>query len=209
MSTKPKLRTGPDPEVTAGLLERRAAVKKLLGSDTDDLLFVSGLAGAKDDVLAAVGDSPNAYTLSGAMGAATAMGLGLALAQPSKRVIVVTGEGELLMNLGTLATAAVLDPPNFSVVCVDNMHYGETGWQESHTARGVDLAKMAEGAGIPHVRTVTKDSELEDAGRLLRESNAMSFVLLKVAPTDASKVFRSRDASWIKGRFREALLGEN
>ncbi len=208
MSTKPNLRTGPDPKVTEGLLERREAVKKLIGDNPGEMLFVSGLAGSKDDVLNAVGDSPNAYTLSGAMGAATAMGLGLALAQPSKRVIVVT-EGELLMNVGTLATAAVLDPPNLSIVCVDNMHYGETGWQESHTARGVDLAKMAEGAGIPHVRTVTKESELEDAGRLLRESNAMSFVLLKVAPTDPPKIFRSRDASWIKGRFREALLGKN
>jgi thiamine pyrophosphate-dependent acetolactate synthase large subunit-like protein len=209
MTGKPALKTGPDAAVKEGMLERRAAVKQLLGEDTDDILVVTGLAGAKDDVLNALGDAPNAFTLSGAMGAATAMGLGLALAQPDRRVMVVTGEGELLMNVGSLATAAVLNPPNFSIVCVDNEHYGETGWQESHTARGVDIAKMAEGAGIPHVRTVTEASQLNDAARMLRESNAISFVLVKVAPTDPPKIHRSRDASWIKGRFREALLGKN
>jgi phosphonopyruvate decarboxylase len=208
MSSKPGLRTGPEDKVQDGMLERRHAVKTLLG-DTSDILIVTGLAGAKDDVLAAAGDVPNAYTLSGAMGAAAAMGLGLALAQPDKRVIVVTGEGELLMNVGTLATVGVLNPPNLSIVCVDNERYGETGWQESHTGRGVDMAKMAEGGCIPNVRTVTKESELKDAGQMLRESNGTSFVLVKVAPTDAPSIHRSRDASWHKGRFREALLGTN
>ena len=209
MASKPKLRTGPDETVAAGMLERRHAVAALLG-DVGDALIVTGLAGSKDDVLAITGaDCPTAFTLSGAMGAATAMGLGLALAQPERRVIVVTGDGELLMNVGSLATVGVMNPPNLSIVCVDNEHYGETGWQESHTGRGVDIAKMAEGGQIPNVRTVTQDSELAEAAAILRAANGTSFVLVKVAPTKPPPIHRSRDASWHKARFREAVLGRN
>ena len=209
MPSKPGLRLGPDQEIAEGVLERRHAVSSLIG-DPGEALFISGLAGSKDDVLSVVGsDSVQAFTLSGAMGAAVAMGLGLALAQPERKVIVVTGDGELLMNVGTLATVGVLNPPNLSIICVDNEHYGETGWQESHTGRGVDIAKMAEGGQIPNVRTVTKESELGEAAQMLREGNGTSFVLVKVAPTKAPSIYRSRDASWNKGKFREALLGKN
>ena len=209
MSSKPALRLGPDQEVGEGILERRHAVSALIG-DPGDTLFISGLAGSKDDVLHVVGaDSTQAFTLSGAMGAAVAMGLGLALSQPERKVIVVTGDGELLMNVGTLATVGVLNPSNLSIICVDNEHYGETGWQESHTGRGVDIAKMAEAGQIPNVRTVTKGSELTEASQMLRAGNGTSFVLVKVAPTKPPSIYRSRDASWHKGKFREALLGKN
>ncbi|MDE0811432.1 MAG: thiamine pyrophosphate-dependent enzyme [Alphaproteobacteria bacterium] len=209
MSSKPGLRLGPDTKVADGVLERRHAVSSLIG-DPGDTLFISGLAGSKDDVLSVVGaDSTAAFTLSGAMGAAVAMGLGLALAQPDRKVVVVTGDGELLMNVGTLASVGVLNPPNLSIICVDNEHYGETGWQESHTGRGVDIAKMAEGGCIPNVRTVTKEAELAEAAQMLSEGNGTSFVLVKVAPTKAASIYRSRDASWHKGKFREALLGTN
>ena len=191
----------------SGHLERREAVRKLLG-ETDDLLIVAGLAGAKEDAVAAAGaNCPTVFPLSGAMGAAAAMGLGLALAQPDRRVVVVTGEGELLMNVGTLATIGVIDPPNLSIVCVDNEHYGETGFQRSHTGRGVDLAKMAEGAGIQAVRTVTDESDIAEAGALLRRSNGAAFILLKVAASDPPSVPFSRDASFNKTRFRQAVLG--
>ena len=123
--------------------------------------------------------------------------------------MVVTGDGDLLMNVGTLATAGVLNPPNLSIICVNNEHYGETGWQESHTGRGVDIAKMAEGGHIPNVRTVTKEDELADATQMLPEGNGTSFVLVKVALTKPPSIYRSRDASWHKGQFREALLGKN
>ena len=88
------------------------------------------------------------------MGAAVAMGLGLALAQPERKVMFVTGNGKSLMNVVTLATVGVLNPPNLSIICVDNEHYDETGWLESHTGCGVDIAKMAKGRQIPNVRTV-------------------------------------------------------
>jgi phosphonopyruvate decarboxylase len=208
MSMKPTLSTGPSEKVEEGLLERRAAVAGILG-DTKDMLIVTGLAGSKDDARAAAGDVPPLFTLSGAMGAAAAMGLGLALAQPDKRVVVVTGDGELLMNVGTLASIGVMNPPNLSILCVDNGRYGETGWQESHTGRGVDIAKMAEGGGIKQVRTVTEESQIPEASQLLHGSNGTSFILLKVAATEAGKIHRDRDASLNKTRFRQAVLGKN
>ena len=94
------------------------------------------------------------------MGAPCMIGLGLALAQPKKQVLVVTGDGDLLMNVGALATIAVMNPPNLAIVCVDNGHYGETGWQKSHTSLGVDLEKIAIGSGIKRTMTVAQEADL-------------------------------------------------
>src|SRR5262245_29531245 len=107
------------------VLDRCQAVPALIGRH-QDFLFVTGLAGTSRDVAALTGDGAHVYTMAGAMGGASMMGLGLALARPDRRVLVVTGDGELLMNVGSLATIAVLNPPNLAIVCVDNGHYGET-----------------------------------------------------------------------------------
>ena len=112
------------------------------------------------------------------MGGAVAMGLGLALSQPERRVLVLTGDGELLMNVGSLATVGLMAPPNLSIVCVDNGHYGETGYQKSHTSLGVDLAKMASGAGIAEVRTITLTEEIPEAAALIRRMSSSSTLLL-------------------------------
>ncbi|MBL4721450.1 MAG: aldehyde dehydrogenase [Alphaproteobacteria bacterium] len=195
-------------KTSSSVLERRSAIKKLL-PDNEDTLYVTGLAGAKGDVLVLIGaDNPRVYPLGGAMGAATGMALGLALAQPDKRVVCVTGDGELLMNVGTLATIGILNPPNLSIVCVDNEHYGETGFQPSHTGQGVDLAKIAEGSGIQAVRTVVTEADMADATKVLFESNATSFVLMKVGVSDPPAPYRTRDASYNKSVFRKDLLGK-
>ena len=127
------------PTVAKGfILDRRDAVPALIGRH-EDFLIVSGLAGTSRDVAALTKDGANTYTMAGAMGGACMIGLGLALARPDKRVLVVTGDGELLMNVGALATIAVMNPPNLAIVCVDNGHYGETGYQKSQTIlRDVD-----------------------------------------------------------------------
>jgi phosphonopyruvate decarboxylase len=204
----PNKGTRAEGKIASGHLDRRAAVKALLDSQGSDVLIVAGLAGAKGDVLAAVGDDPRLFGLGGAMGAAVSMGLGLALAQPDKRVLVVTGDGELLMNVGALATVAVANPSNLGIVCVDNEHYGETGFQRSHSGLGTDLAVMAQGAGIGAVRTVTEEDQLAEAGEMLRQSNGSAFVLLKVRVDEPPKVRFSWDAAFHKNRFRQALLGQ-
>ena len=186
------------------VLERSAAVPALIGRH-QDFLFISGLGGSARDVGAVTGDGAHVYSLGGAMGAACMIGLGLALARPDKRVLVVTGDGELLMNVGALATIAVINPPNLAILCVDNGHYGETGWQKSHTSLGVDLEKIAIGCGIKHTRTVAVASDIAGGARLLREANGASFVCLRVKPTEPADFKRNFDASLCRDRFRAAL----
>ncbi len=122
-------------------------------------------------------------------------------------MLVATGDGELLMNVGALATIAVLNPPNLAIVCVDNGHYGETGYQKSHTSLGVDLEKIAAGSGIRRTRTVSSESDLADGTRLLREGNGTAFVVLRVKPDDPPPYKRNLDPAACRIRFRSALLG--
>ncbi|MBM3491751.1 MAG: thiamine pyrophosphate-binding protein [Alphaproteobacteria bacterium] len=190
------------------LLDRTTAVPALVGRH-QDFLIVAGLAGTAKDVAALTRDGANAYCLAGAMGAAAMMGLGLALAQPERKVLVLTGDGELLMNVGSLATIAVLNPANLSIVCVDNGHYGETGYQKSHTSLGVDLERIAAGAGIRVTRSIENEDGLADGQRLIRAGNATCFVLLRVKPTDGPKLKRIMDPSLCRDRFRAALLSNN
>jgi phosphonopyruvate decarboxylase len=135
------------------------------------------------------------------------IGLGLALARRDKRVLVVTGDGELLMNIGSLATIAVMNPPNLSVVCVDNGHYGETGYQKSHTSLGVDLEKIAAGSGIKRTLTIEQEPDIAAGARLIREGNASSFVLLRVKPTEPPSYKRDLDPATTRTRFRAANFG--
>ena len=186
------------------ILDRKEAVPEIIGNH-DDVLFVCGLAGTSKDVAALTNDGDHAFTMAGVMGGAVSVGLGLALAQPDQRVMVVTGDGELLMNVGTLATVAVMNPPNLSILCVDNGHYGETGFQQSHTSLGVDLAQMAAGAGIVTTRTVQEAKDIAEGARVLREANASSFVLLRVAPTEPASCKRDMNADACRIRFRKHL----
>lgn len=186
------------------VLDRCQVVPALIGRH-EDFLIVAGLAGTSRDVAALTGDGAHIYTLAGAMGAACMMGLGLALARADKRVLVVTGDGELLMNLGSLATIAVLNPPNLSIVCVDNGHYGETGYQKSHTSLGVDLEKIAAGSGIKRTLAIGQESEIPAGARLIREGNGTAFVLLRVKPTEPPAYKRNLDPAACRVRFRTAL----
>jgi len=188
------------------VLDRRQAVPALIGRH-EDFLIVAGLAGTAKDVAALTHDGAHTYALAGAMGGAAMIGLGLALARRDRRVVVLTGDGELLMNVGALATIAVMNPPNLAIVCVDNGHYGETGYQKSHTSLGVDLEKIAAGAGIKLTRTIEDAADLAAGARLIREANAAAFVLLRVAPTDPPRFKRIMDPAFCRDRFRAALLG--
>lgn len=186
------------------ILERSEAVPQLIGRH-EDFLFVAGLGGTARDVGAVTGDAAHVYSMAGAMGGACMIGLGLALARPDKKVMVVTGDGEVLMNIGALASIAVMNPPNLSILIVDNGHYGETGYQKSHTSLGVDIEKMAIGAGIRLTRTITHAVEIADGARLLRAGNATALVVLRVKPTEPAEFKRNFDAAYCRDRFRTAL----
>ena len=186
-------------------LRRRDVAARLL-RNRGDMLVVAGLGAPAWDVTAA-GDAPLTFPLWGAMGGAAMIGLGLALAQPTRRVLVVTGDGDMLMGLGSLATIALKAPANLAVVVLDNERYGETGMQTTHTAGPTDLAAVAVGAGIPVVGTAFDEAELEDALPRIREENGPVFFAIKVRAEDLPLVLPPRDGAHLKDRFRAALLG--
>jgi len=186
-------------------LHRRDVVKTLL-ADRGGLLVVAGLGSTAWDCTAA-GDHPLTFPMWGAMGCAAMMGLGLALAQPQRRVLVVTGDGEMLMGLGSLATIAVQKPENLSVVVIDNERYGETGMQETHTAYGVDLAAMARAAGFASGVLLRDAAGLSALRKAMREAAGPHFAQVKVAAERIPLVLPPREGALLKGRFRAALLG--
>ncbi|MBL28952.1 MAG: aldehyde dehydrogenase [Rhodospirillaceae bacterium] len=192
--------------MTESALDRRVVIRKLL-ADRGEMLVVSGLGGTTWDV-ASVGDDPLNFYVWGGMGGAASMGLGLALAQPDRRVLVVTGDGEMLMGIGSLATIALKAPANLAVVVIDNERYGETGMQETHTAHGVDLAGFATAAGIPTALTVSDSAGLDDLAAKLGDLKGPLFATVKVTNNQGPMILPPRDAAYVKNRFRVALLGE-
>jgi thiamine pyrophosphate-dependent acetolactate synthase large subunit-like protein len=185
-------------------LRRRELAARLL-ANTDDLLVVAGLGSTAWDITAA-GDRPLNFPLWGAMGGAAIVGLGLALGQPERRVLVITGDGELLMGMGSLATIAVQRPSNLAIVVFDNERYGETGMQATHTAHGVDLAGVAAACGFPITSTVCEESELERALPVIRTSPGPVLYVAKVRAEPLPFALPPRDGAYLKDRFRQALL---
>jgi thiamine pyrophosphate-dependent acetolactate synthase large subunit-like protein len=186
-------------------MDRRSAVARLL-RHRGDALVVTGLGSPTYDVDAA-GDTPLNFYLWAGMGGAAMMGLGLALAQPQRRVLVVTGDGEMLMGLGSLATIAVTRPDNLAIVVLDNEHYGETGMQPTHTGRGVDLAGIARAAGFPHAVTVRSSAELDALTSGVFADRGPLFAAVKVSTDPTATSLPPRDGPYLRSRFREALLG--
>ena len=188
----------------SGRLERRAVVATMLAG-RDTLAVVSGLGAPTYDV-AAAGDHPRNFYLWGAMGGAAMIGLGLALAQPDVPVLVITGDGEMLMGLGALATIGAQSPGNLSLLVLDNGLYEETGAQATHTALGTDLSEVARGCGIADSRTLSAmDALAPFALRAHRIGNAPAFAVAKIAPSDAARVLPSRDGAFIKTRMRQSF----
>jgi thiamine pyrophosphate-dependent acetolactate synthase large subunit-like protein len=195
-----------DPRRSEAFPLRRREVAKALLADRGDLLVVAGLGSTAWDV-AAAGDHPLDFPLWGAMGGAALIGLGLALAQPQRRILVITGDGELLMGLGGLATIGAQQPANLALVVFDNERYGETGMQPTHTAHDVDLAAVAGACGFPVTGTVREPSELEAALPVIREAEGPLFHAIKVRAEALPLVMPPKDGAWLKDRFRLALLG--
>jgi len=187
------------------VLDRRKAVTAILAPRGDSLL-VTGLGSSTYDA-AAAGDHVNNFYLWGAMGGAAMLGLGLALAQPNRRVLVITGDGEMLMGLGSLATIGVQQPRNLSIIVLDNEHYGETGMQESHTRRTADLAGVAKATGFRHTATLYNAQQLKTWIPEFYRAPGPVFAALKVTRDREPAILPPRDGTHIRNRFREAVLG--
>lgn len=189
-----------------GKLARRAVMARLL-RDRGDALVVAGLGTPVWD-LAAVNHSPRNFYVWGGMGGAAPMGLGLATAQPDRKVWVVSGDGEALMGVGSLATIAARRPANLAIIVFDNEHYGETGMQPTHTGKGVDLAGMAASAGFATAMRVTTAADVESLATALAGGDYPLFANIKVSAQKDQIIMPPRDGSYWKNRFRVALLGE-
>jgi thiamine pyrophosphate-dependent acetolactate synthase large subunit-like protein len=188
-----------------GSLDRRELVRAVLDG-RGDAIVVAGLGAPAWDITA-VGDSPLNLPLWGGMGGAAMLGLGLALAQPQRTVLVITGDGEMLMGLGSLATIAVQRPPNLAILVQDNERYGETGMQETHTAHGVDLLAMAKGAGFARVSEITTLEQARTLRGSISAGGGPLFALAKVAADPLPLVLPPREGAHLQARLREALLG--
>ena len=184
-------------------LDRRAAMHALLDG-RGDLLLVTGLGSTTYDAAAVADDDRNFY-LWGAMGAAAMVGLGLAIARPERRVLVVTGDGEMLMGLGALATIGVQRPPNLAIVVFDNARYAETGMQPSHTDFGVSLTGVARSCGIDAVFDISDEAGLRDLTALLPRFERTIFARVAIRADEPPRVLPSRDGVFLKNRFRRAL----
>ena len=185
-------------------LHRRDVVSELL-RERKDLLVVAGLGSTAWDITAA-GDADTSFPMWGAMGQAAMMGLGLALAQPKRRVLVITGDGEMLMGLGALATIGVQQPANLTVVVIDNERYGETGMQRTHTAFGVDLAGVASASKFKH--SITVDADVAKVRELVYHAPGPNFAAVKVLDEKLPLVLPPQDGVALKDRFRQAVLGK-
>ena len=186
------------------LLDRREVAARLL-ADRRDLLVVTGLGAPTYDV-AAAGDHDRNFYLWGAMGGAAMIGLGLALAQPKTPVMVVTGDGEMLMGMGGLATVALRNPKNLSIVVLDNGLYGETGGQQSHSAGPTDLTAVAKACGIADARRVATAEELDALlPRIHGSGEGTLFASVKIDPALLPRVLPPRDGTFLKNRMRTAL----
>lgn len=186
-------------------IDRRELLPELF-PEPERYLMIAGLAGTARDSAALTREADYLLTLGGAMGGAVAMGLGVALAAPAERVAVLTGDGDLLMNLGSLATVASTMPENLTIVCVDNGVHGETGGQPGHTSRRTDLARIAEGAGISSVTVLERPDQYPEARAFLETASGPRFLLARVMPGPPTDYRRNWNLAEGRLRFRNAYL---
>ena len=184
-------------------LNRRDVVATLL-EKRRDALVITGLGSASYDVMAA-GDHDSNFYLWGAMGGAAMVGLGLALSQPERPVLVFTGDGEQLMGMGGLATIGVAKPDNLVLIVLNNEHYGETGMQRSHAGRGVDLVAVAAGCGIQSSRRMMDEVDIEELCINMHQRAGAIYAEIMIAADEPRRVLPPRDGALVKNRFRQSL----
>jgi thiamine pyrophosphate-dependent acetolactate synthase large subunit-like protein len=187
-------------------LDRRYVIETLL-KNRKDTLIINGLGGTCWDI-ASLGDNDLNFYVWGGMGNACMIGLGLSLSQPEKKIIVITGDGEMLMGIGSLATIAVKQPKNLSIVIFDNELYGETGNQETHTAHCVDLYRIAIGSGIKKSKIVKTKQELDILTSEIYSFDELTFSQVKISQNQGPTILPIREGPYIKSRFRKKLLGQ-
>lgn len=189
--------------MASNLLNRRDVVAELL-VDRGDMLVVTGLGSPTYDVMAA-GDHDRNYYLWGAMGGAAMVGFGLAMARPDNEIMVVTGDGEMLMAMGAFATIAVKAPKNLTIIILDNGHYGETGMQRSHAGHGVQLDRVAASVDFGWTVRITDMDGVRDLRARAHAKQSLNCATIAIGTGEEERVLPSRDGVHIKNRVKAAL----
>jgi thiamine pyrophosphate-dependent acetolactate synthase large subunit-like protein len=189
------------------MIERRPAVAELL-KDRGNALVVAGLGSPVYDVFAAGDHDLNFYDW-GAMGSAAMVGLGLALSRPDRPVVVFTGDGEMLMGLGSFSTIVQHLPANLSIVVLDNEQYAETGMQKTATGFGTDLAAVARACGIKDASVLTRQDEIAALRPRLHARAGTLVAVLKIKPGDQPRTVPEREGTLIASRFMKCLLADD
>ena len=185
--------------MTPTRLDATRALVPLLG----DAIVVASLGQPAYDLFAAGDRARNFYTW-GSMGLASSIGLGLAMRKPDLRVVVLDGDGSLLMNLGSLATIADVNPSNLVVIVWDNERHGTTGGQPTATARGADLAGAGRALGIAASSIVRTIDELRSAFEATLNARGASLIVAKVAESEPVAK-PPLDPVFLKQRFMAAI----
>ena len=160
---------------------KRAECVAMLYPELDDKLVVT-IMGACAQELYDLGHKENFFYLQHAMGLASSIGLGLAMHLPRELIIVLDGDGSVLMNLGTLATMARYRPRNLVHIIFDNGSLLSTGGFDSHTTSGItDLAAIAKGAGLERVSAVDSVMDFGEAVIEAFHGDSLSVIVAKVA----------------------------
>jgi len=184
-------------------IARRPFMAELLAR-REGSLIVCGLGSPTWDAFAS-GDSPEYLYSWGGMGLAVPTALGVALAQPGRRVVCLTGDGELLMGIGSLGVVADQAPQNLAILVLDNESFGETGRQRGLTSGRADIGAVARGFGVARTLTVTEQGAVGELAELLFEAPGPALAVAKIAITEDPWALPEKDGTAIAHRFRASL----
>ncbi len=180
---------------------RRIDALAAIRDDLEDCAVVT-IMGAVAVELYSLGHRPNFFYLEHAMGLASSMGLGIALARPSRKVVVIDGDGSVLMNLGTFTTLARYAPPNLTHLVFDNESLLSVGGFPTATSTGSDLAAIARGAGVADAVCVTDLDGFAGAARSAIAADHLAVVVAKVDDVGPSSFHM--DIHMLENRFEFA-----
>ncbi len=191
----------------SGHILRRPLVSRVL-AERGDALVITGLGSATYDA-AAAGDHDANFYYWGGMGLTAMTGLGAAMAQPERRVLVITGDGDMMMGAGSFATIAAKGPANLAILVLDNEQFGETGEQAGLSGGKASLSEMAKGAGFEHAITVDGAVDPAEVLKLLYDTPGPTLCVAKVAKGNEPRVLPSLDGAYLARRFRESVGVQN
>lgn len=184
-------------------IQRRPFVADLLKL-RGNALVVPGLGSPTWDIFAA-GDSADYLYSWGGMGLAIPTALGIALAQPGRRVLAITGDGEMMMGIGSLAVVADQAPKNLGILVLDNERFSETGKQRGLTSVKTDMCAVARGFGIGQTMFVTEQGKTPELADFLFKTSGPTFAVAKIAITEDPWRLPEKDGATIARRFMGAI----